>query len=195
MAAFNVSDSIGFDGRSYYCRRCGRAGYRKATQVRGHLAMCPGTMMRKGVSPTTSYNWLPSGNGAGLQNLGANYLQPVTGASGGDLGGSQLQPLEVVVGPSYEQLDRRISAMENEYQHLLQQRNQPAESWFNKNMALILLGGIILIALFSSMTQSCQCPTGESRTRRGPDMAKLSERVINKAADVAITKGFGRVFS
>lgn len=52
MRAFNVSDNIGFDGETYYCRRCGKDGYARATQVRGHLALCPGTLARKGV-PTS----------------------------------------------------------------------------------------------------------------------------------------------
>ena len=205
--AFNVSENIGFDGYSYYCRRCGKAGYQKPTQVRGHLAMCRGTLLRKGMPPTTSYNQLPTGNGAGLQNPGANYLQPVRPAYGGNLGGGQLQAVEAVVGPGdyhlvdqVNQLNHRVGLMENEYNHILQERNQPKqESWLTKNMAWIVLGGIMLIALFSAFGQNgCPVPAGgagASPKRSGPDINKLSERIINKAADTAITKGFGRMFS
>lgn len=201
---FNVSENIGFDGYSYYCRRCGKAGYQRATQVRGHLAMCPGTLSRKGILPTTTYNQLPTGNGAALQHREANQLQPLRAASGGDAGGSQLlQPL-AVVGPvdnhlagNYQELDRRVAAIENEYAHLLYQRNRPQQSWPSKNIAWIVLAGIMLIGLLSGMGQSCECPAPGSPPKRssGPRMTKLSERVMNKAADVAITKSLGRIFS
>jgi hypothetical protein len=204
--SFNVSENIGFDGYSYYCRRCGKAGYDKPSRVRGHLAMCPGTLIRKGASPTTSCNQLPTGNHAGLRDRGANQLQVVRGASFGDLPEGQLQPVEVVAGRGsyqlddhYQQLDGRIAALENEYNHFLMERNRPSsESWVSRNMAWIVLGGILLVALLTSFNQQCPVSVGaagSSPKRSGPDMSKLTERLVNKAADTAITKGFGRLFS
>lgn len=198
--AFNVSDSIGFDGYSYFCRRCGKAGYSRATQVRGHLGMCPGTLIRKGVSPTTSCNQLPTGRGAVLQQPLANQLQPVREASYGGLSGSQLlqQPVVVdqVAGGYNYQLDRRVSRLENEYLHSLQQVNAPNLSiggWIQQNIGLVILGVFVLIAAFSG--RSCPpCQNGANRSS-GPDMNKLTERILNKATDTAITKSFGRLFS
>lgn len=39
--AYHVSDHIGFDGKHYYCLHCGRSGYERMTQARGHLGQCP----------------------------------------------------------------------------------------------------------------------------------------------------------
>lgn len=36
-----ISDNIGWDKGSFFCRHCGRKGYKKMAQVKGHLALCP----------------------------------------------------------------------------------------------------------------------------------------------------------
>ena len=197
MGAFDVSENIAFDGSSYYCKRCGKAGYLRATQVRGHLAMCPGTLARKGIAPTTS----------------SNQLQPVATGIDGGLTSSQLPVVEVVVepgnnqpvGPSgnsqllgyMQQIDRRVATMENEYNHVVRQTNlPPQENWLTKNLALVILGGILLFSLLSSMSRSQQCPSGSSEnSSSGPNFKKLTERVVNKVADTAITKSIGKVFA
>jgi len=199
MGAFDVSQNIAFDGSSYYCKRCGKAGYLRATQVRGHLAMCPGTLARKGIAPTTS----------------SNQLQPVATGIDGGLTSSQLPVVEVVVepgnnqpvGPSgnsqllgyMQQIDRRVATMENEYSHVVQQTNQPqGKSWIEKNLALVVLGGMMLLWMLSSMGRSQQCVAGSSEPNNsssGPNFKRLSERVLNKAADTVITKGVGKMFA
>lgn len=35
-----VDKFVGFDGQSYFCRSCGRAGFKSVAAVRGHLAFC-----------------------------------------------------------------------------------------------------------------------------------------------------------
>jgi len=199
--AFNVSDNIGFDGNSYYCRRCGKAGYWKATQVRGHLAMCPGTLARKGVSPTTSCNQLPSGNGAGLQESPANQLQPVRGASGGGLGGSQLLQPVVVDGPvanplagGYQELERRVGVMENHYNHFLMDRNQPEyqsvkQDFFTQYKGVIIVGALILLAMLLS-NKGCSEPS----TGKGVNVGDIGGRALSKLVDTGITKGVASLF-
>jgi len=36
-----LNDYAGHDGNSYFCRRCGKAGFSSIMQVRGHLSACP----------------------------------------------------------------------------------------------------------------------------------------------------------
>jgi hypothetical protein len=204
---FNVSENIGFDGYSYFCRRCGKAGYSKPTQVRGHLAMCEGTLIRKGLPPTTGYNQLATGNHAGLRDRGANQLQPVRAASFGALDGGQLQPVEVVVGGGNYQLDNqfqqlagRISALENEYRHSLMEMNRPkAESWVSKNIAWLVLGGILLLVLLSGgLGQVCQSPTGVSGSQPvrsgGSPFSSLGPKLVGTAVQRAMSKSIDRMF-
>jgi len=190
--AFNVSDNIGFDGQTYHCRRCGKAGYQRPTQVRGHLAMCPGTLARKGIALTAP---------ATTQN----QLQPVASGYNQSLSGGQLLPVPVVATPQsnqlvgrIDQLDNRLARMENEYNHVVQQVNPVLQekSWIERNLMLVVLGGILLYSFLSSMSRSQQCVSGSSEnSSSGPNFKKLSERVVNKAADIAISKGIGKMFA
>jgi len=154
--AFDVSDNIGFDGSTFFCKRCGKAGYERATQVRGHLAMCPGTLMRKGGAPTTS----------------RNQLQPLASGYDGGLAGGQPVEAAVVAGPvsnqldsRYEELAGRVATMENHYTHVMESINPPQhqsaqQDFFTQYKGLIIVGAIILFAIIMS-NQSGQCQAEE----------------------------------
>lgn len=191
--AFDVSVNIGFDGASYFCKRCGKAGYGKPTQVRGHLAMCPGTLMRKGVEPTSSSNQ--------LQPLASDY-------NGGLSGGQLLQPLAVVepvanpvanppVG-GYEQLISRldtvvseVATMKNHYNHVMGQINQPQyqsakQDFFGQYKGLIIVGAIIFFALIlSQQSGKCEGLVGDKSSRA----ANIGDKALNKLVDVGVSKG------
>lgn len=197
MNSFNVSDNIGFDGYSYYCRRCGKAGYQKATGVRGHLALCEGTLIRKGI-PTTSCNQLPSGNGAGLQNPVANRLQPVRYPYDGGLGGDQLQPVAPVVGPgNYQQLSaiqqeqailrQQVNQLKNEYSHMLVQGNQPARQDDKSRWMVPLLVGLVVVILISQ--QKCDC----SNVKSSGSSSSIASRAAGRLVDKSIDKAFGMI--
>lgn len=180
--AFDVSANIGFDGATYFCKRCGKAGYERPTQVRGHLAMCPGTLMRKGVEPTSS----------------CNYSQPlVTGYNAG-LSGGQLVEEVVVAGPlsnpvdsRYEELAGRIATMENHYNHVMQSVNQPEyqpaqQDFFSQYKSLIIVGAIILFAfILSERSGKCQGLAGDKTSRAG----NIGDKALLKLVDVGVTKG------
>jgi len=202
---FNVSENIGFDGYSYYCRRCGKAGYSKPTQVRGHLGMCPGTLARKGVLPTTSCNQLPTKHSAPLQNREANQLQLVREAPDAGFTGSQLLQQPVVVGPvgsSYQDqqlagLSERVSAMENHYNHILQERNMPqtTQDWFNKNKSIIIIAGIILVAVWMMNQSRPACSTSETSSVKKSTFGNVGEKAVYRLIDKGISKSVDRLFS
>ncbi len=213
MDAFNVSDNIAFDGHSYYCRRCGKAGYAKATSVRSHLALCPGTLLRKGIEPTTACN---NNN---------RLLQPLNGAVDGGLGGGQQQPLVAVVEPlvggfsggqqqplvrepvnnallgRYEELDRRVALIENEYQHQLRRDNPPAPGLLsisqsiNKNWVIILVvGAMVLWAMSQSYNARCNAVGNGGADLKGSKVSQLGEKAVGKFTDRMVTKAADSLF-
>lgn len=190
--AFDVSANIGFDGSTYFCKRCGKAGYARATQVRGHLAMCPGTLMRKAAASTTSYN----------------HLQPLATGDNAGLGGSQLLQPVVVADPvanpvanplaadtRYHELAGRVAMIENHYNHVMQSMNQPQyqpkQDFFSQYKGVIIVGAIILFAIMLSK-QSGQCQPGS--TGKSVDMGALGAKALSKVVDVGITKGVASLF-
>ena len=191
MNAFNVSDNIGFDGNSYYCRRCGKAGYERPTQVRGHLSLCRGTLARKGIPPTST------------STSTYKYLQPLSGAVDGALGDGQqvLQPLEVgpvdsVLVAKYESLDRRMSAMENEYNHVLVRNNPPINNndWFGQNKGLVIMVVIVAFIFWTMNQSSCPSNCGESNKTGRSRVSSLGEKAAAKLIDRGITKSVDKLF-
>lgn len=180
--AYDVSVNIGFDGSTFFCKRCGKAGYERATQVRGHLAMCPGTLMRKGVAPTSS----------------SNQFQPVVSGNNGGLGGGQPVVEEVVVGPvgnsvdsRYAELAGRVATMENHYTHVMESVNppqhQPAQQdFFTQYKGLIIVGAIILFAfMLSERSGKCQV-LADGKVSRA---SNIGDKALSKLVDVGVTKG------
>jgi len=189
--AFDVSKNIGFDGSTYFCKRCGKAGYGKATQVRGHLAMCPGTLMRKGVEPT--------GSSKQLQLLASGY--------NGTLSGGQPVVAAVVDNPvnelvdnqlavKYSQLEERMIKVENHYTHVMGQINQPAQyqpaqkSFFDQHKVVIIIGVLVFVM---TMLEREAGKCGETENK-GTMMGSLGTKAMSKLVDTGITKGVAALF-
>jgi hypothetical protein len=199
--AFDVSANIGFDGSTYFCKRCGKAGYGKATQVRGHLAMCPGTLMRKGVEPTTA----------------CNHLQPLATEYNGGLSGGQPVVVAAVVDPvanppvgGYEQLASQVATMagefttmagevatmRNHYNHMMGQVNQPqyqpvGQDFFSQYKGIIIVGAIIFFALMlSERSGNCQGASDGKSTSAN----NIGTKALTKLVDTGITKGIASLF-
>lgn len=195
-----ISDSIGHDGNSFFCRRCFKAGYRLLAAVKGHLAMCPGTAIQKGALPA-SCSQLPTGQGVGLGDLG----QPAAAASRSWVGGAlfqgsgelasyqqehqqlgQLQPASnyqqlAAIQQEQETQRQRINRLMNEYSHMVYATNAPSGGIDKK---WILVGAFVLVLLFLSTARNCPpCESGMGRSSRS---SNLKDRVIGKASDKAI---------
>lgn len=209
MQARMISESIGWeDGKGFFCRRCGKAGYARMAQVKGHLAMCPGTAIRKGAIPRSQ----PPVQLAG--QLAATSWQPVGSPSNAGLTGQasyqQQQQLEPVDNqpaypnqlasqlgyPVYQDLNSRVSRLENEYQHSLIQRNSPGGIFGLDKNALILIIVVGLLIFWAVEQRGSQCPTvveGKPKASNKP-MGKLSEKVMTKFTDRVVTKAADSLF-
>lgn len=195
MNVVNISDNIAWDGQHFFCRRCGKSGYKKMSQVRGHLAMCQGKAIQKGAIPQSQ----PVGN----------QLQVVTTASKANLEGSptgwQPQLAEAVV-PSYNQLygnqlsglsglvgriEKLEKKVENEVQHLLVQNNTSANDWFstNKGVVIVVAVGVVLLVLLLRES-SCKCEAPGGRTKANGIGSTLATRAVSKVVDKSLDRIF-----
>ncbi|MDQ1252734.1 MAG: hypothetical protein QG646_1866 [Euryarchaeota archaeon] len=158
MNITKISENIGWDGTHFSCRRCGKSGYDRMAQVRGHLAMCRGKAIQKGAIPKQDSQPVATA-------LKANFKGLPTG----------WQP--VAVAPSNNQsVDDRLARLEtkvdNEIQHMLVDRNQNntingLSAWFEANKGMILLvgGSFLLVLLLRDSKCHCDCDTPQSYTR------------------------------
>ena len=168
-----ISDNIAWDGSHFTCRRCGKSGYKTMPAVKGHLSMCRGRAMQKGA----------------IQLATASYSPAVT-APINDLRNVPASQPATAPGPDNSQLDRRISALENEYTHLLEENNNPSNGdWVSRNRDMLIILAV-LIGLYLILQESrCKCAgEGSGRSRSNGIGSTLVNRAAGKAVDYGLSK-------
>ena len=173
-----ISDNIAWDGNHFSCRRCGKSGYNTMQAVKGHLSMCPGKAMQKGAIQLASQPATASHSPAGSLSVGSLQTFPA----------SQPAP---TAGPDNSQLDKRIAALENEYNHLLAENNNHISTgdWVSRNKDILIILGI-LVALYLILQESkCKCSNDSSgRSRANGLGSTLANRAMGKAVDFGLSK-------
>ena len=188
-----ISDNIGWDGSSFFCRRCGKAGYTKMAQVRGHLAMCPGRAISKGAipQPVSQPVSKPVGQPAatGLRAVATVPTATMSGLA------NQLQPVnQQQLGDRYGELDRRLGTLENEYNHLLVERNSPADDWLSRNKSTVILIAILAFGFVMMMRESQSCNgDGSGKSSKSP-LSSLGEKALGQFVNRGVSKGVDSLF-
>jgi hypothetical protein len=175
------------------------------SQVRGHLAMCPGTAIRRGAIPQGRLGQLAvatqlnSVGGVFDTNLTGQVnqhqhqqLQPVV---------SQLQPVvSQPVGPGqlnysvYEDLQQRVAQLENEYNHMLVERNSPGGFFGLGGNSLLWVVVVGLLFLFLMEQRDSQCSNAPSIGKPSRRVSNIGERVMTKLTDRFATKAADSLF-
>ena len=192
-----VCKDVGWDGQGFCCLRCGKAGFQSEAQARGHLAQCRGRAIERGVfHPPVGTVTFPAPSGCCEQVLPARGGGVPTPLFGGAPGGGETTSLQGGYATDYPGwypgVDQRLKALENEYNHLLMQRNlQPTGfsigDWFFQNKAVVIISVVALMIYLSSKKSECECPDGKAG-RRVNRASGFGEKALNKLTDRAITK-------
>jgi len=174
-----ISDNIAWDGSSFFCRRCGKAGYGSMAKVKGHLSMCAGRAIQLGAIRT------PAGASQALVTVSDKGL--------GNFSGVQATASP---GPSYEQLAQlanvndRLSRLENEYNHVLVANNTSSSDWLSSNKAILLVvGAVVLVALLLRENKSSNCGMSEKKG------STIAQTLLAKGAGKFLDKSIDKVFS
>ena len=174
-----VSVNIGMEGNSFYCRRCGKAGYPSMASVKGHLGMCKGKAIQRAGGVQLAGASHSSVGTASIARLGGISAVEPTATAGPEI---QLAPADT----NYDELSRRVAAVENEYVHLLSENNAPVNSddWVSRNKDLLIILGI-LVGLYLLLQQSkCNC---------GARANGIGSTLVNKAAGKAVDYGLNKL--
>lgn len=182
-----ISESIAHDGKHFFCLRCGKSGYTKMAQVKGHLAMCPGTAIRKGAIPPS-----PSALGSELccEQVQLAPASPSPAAGAFSMGFSDLANYQ----QQQQQLRADVNQLKNEAHHMMMSRNQPEPvgDWFGRNKGIIIIGAIVLFAVIM-MNQNRQCPS-VSGSGGGKAVGNIGEKALTKLMDRGISKAVDSIF-
>ena len=190
-----VEKFVGFDGQTYFCRLCGRAGFKSVASVRGHLGYCPS---RKGglLSPLKvagSALEVAGGAGAGAplrgqeHNIGAS-LSSLRGALrgqeysiGASLSSVQAGRVPDGMDERYwammqdvtQRLDRMEQTLYNELPHQVAVVQAQQQSFDNKWLKWVIVGYIAIWFLRKLGDDSIVKKAG----------SKIDDRVLGKAID------------
>lgn len=215
-----VCKDVGWDGKGFYCLRCGKAGYKSEAQARGHLSQCKGRAISRGVPYIETQNW-PVPVETSQQPVDQTVLPPANfgyagGLREGEKGGGRITtPTTSILGdfrskPDYvsmeyvQSLQNQINALEtrvgfndNHYNHLLMQKNQSEQyhsvnqDFFSQYKGMIIVGAIILFAIIMS-NQSGQCQAGSDG--KGTHIGNIGTKALSKLVDTGISKGVSALF-
>jgi len=191
MKITKVKEGVGFDGETYFCMRCGKAGFKSPAAVVGHLAHCQGIAHLATTILARSAPGLITTIGAGAaaqqqrSTINSETTLPAAGA--------QQQPSMINTGIAFsaeqriwaviDQFDKRISRLEqvcyNETPHLVAAQQQKPE-WKEK---LLLIGIGFFLGWFLRGEYE---PRGPGSGRTLSVVSKVGERALTKAVDKAI---------
>ena len=178
-----VCKNVGYDGQKYCCLKCGTT-FEKESQARGHLSSCPSRKFGLGFS-------------ASLQASPAPPPAPHPAFT--------LPVADVVAPPSdykrqiyaYQEqindLNDRIARMENEYVHMVAQKNSGSS---DKTVWIFVGASVLLILLVRGSSCDCDMPQKtRSRNigRRG--YGDVVPTLLVKGAGKLLDKSIERIFS
>jgi hypothetical protein len=175
-----ISENIGWDGTYFYCRRCGKSGYSKMQSIKGHLSMCPGKAIQKGAIQLANQPATASHSPVGTMSIGNVESSPAS------------QPATTAKSDN-SQILSRISALENEYNHMLVENNNPVSSsdWISRNKDMLIILGILVVLYLILQESKCKCANESSGRARANG---FSSTLANRAASKAIDYGLNEIF-
>jgi len=167
-----ISDNIAWDEKNQYsCRRCGKAGYKSPAAVKGHLGnSCRGKAVQKGIqSAAASYSPAETTQKANLRDFLAGL--PATT----DISNSQLDSI-VSMLDRVVTLDGRVGILENEYNHMVIDKNQNnttggLNGWIEANKDILIIIGVIVGLVLVFRESKCDCG---KRSSLGSDLIKTA---------------------
>lgn len=177
-----ICKGVFWDGTSYFCELCGRAGFQSEAQARGHLSQCKGRAIQQG---KPSYEPVVLPPAPSLVGGGAGASLGWSGGGGAGGGGGQNDLILVRL----DGIEQQVKRLSNEYNHMLQTYNAPANAlsqgipqWLM--IGLLVLAGFWLIQSFSSSGCANTC---ETKARSG---SNLKDRIAGKMSDKMIDFAF-----
>lgn len=163
-----LTDYAGFDGQSYFCRHCGKAGFKSLMAVRGHQSACP-AKSKQPILPQITYQ---------PQRAKIEIKNDVGGGATGSVERVSLGLADKRLAVVEDRLARIEQTLYNEVAHLQRQSNS---NWWEDKSFMLLIVGVIAVGLFLQFGKKDQV---------GKFVSKAGDKVLNKAFDKALGKLF-----
>jgi hypothetical protein len=155
MKGVNMADRyVGYDGKSYFCKRCGRAGFASIAAVRGHLGLCK--------ARAKTYDL-----GAFAVPVGGLQQHPIEGGAGAAAGAAapRLNDDALVEQIADRVVEKMRPMLMNEVPHTIATR----DTWWP--YIAIIVSGFALYALLSRDVEHTRLREGFSTVKQGLTLA------------------------
>ncbi len=185
MKIERICKNVGWDGESYFCMRCGKAGYSTKEQAMGHLAKCKvRDIIAKLPSQPASHLASQPPSQPATYNLAELPTKLPSDTS-------VIERLLAMQGQQIAEIKQEQGKLSNEATHLmaLNQVNEgsgflgiTAKGW------LIIVGVAIVAFVFGRETKHCDCSVGDYPYKRSRNIGSgfgtaMASRIAGKFID------------
>lgn len=184
METKRICKNVSWDGESFFCMRCFKAGFKTKAQAVGHQAQCPANEINLGSPPptTTSTTTTPPYS---------TILPPLSTSSPPQDTERQF----IIFGQLLAEIKQDQAKLANETTHALAVKNQNPFS--NVDWGKVIAWGIgiaVISFLIGRETKVCYC--GVETPRSGlPRGKSLGNSVASKVTDKAINYGLNKLLN
>ena len=173
-----ICKNVGHDGESYFCMRCGKAGYSTKEQAMGHLAKCKARETAT-VLPSQPASQLASQPASNLANLPAQLPTILP------LGTSAIERQLMVFGQQLSEIKQEQSKLSNETTHMVAMNNQ--DFFSGKGLLILVVIGVVAYLLGR---ENCSCDYSVGGTVRRTKSNGFGSAMAGKIAGKFIDKVF-----
>jgi hypothetical protein len=173
-----VCKNVGWDGESFFCMRCGKAGFNTKAKAVGHQSQCQARNASLVVPPPTTTP--PPDHHHITTTLPLAGMVPPP---------SNIERQLAMFGQQIADMRQEQTKYTNEIPHLQAVQNMgflgiSKEGW-------IIIGVVALLAYSMGHSSSCRCPVNEGSSRRtGGRLSTIQDKVTDKAISYGISKMF-----
>jgi hypothetical protein len=179
-----VCKNVGWDGVSFCCLRCNKAGFTSQAQAVGHQSQCPMNNKNLGALPQQETVVVPASFGTTLpQYSGGGTTEVVVPA---ELDNKAIARMLIIQSQQIADIKK---SMTNEIPHAIAKQQMgflgiSKEGW-------IIIGVVALVAYSMGHSSSCRCPVSEGAYRRtGGRLSSIQDKVTDKAISYGISRLF-----
>lgn len=167
-----ICKNVGYDGKEFFCMRCGKAGFETKAQAVGHQSQCKVKNINLGVLPppptTTDHHQTTT-----IIPPPTTTLPPETESS--------IERQLMIFGQQLSEIRQKQDILSNETTHMVAMNNQD----FFSGKGLLILVAIGVVAYFLGRESCvCDCSNGTNRRNKGGGFgSSMGTKIFGKFID------------
>lgn len=173
-----VCKNVGYDGKDYFCMRCGKAGFETKAQAVGHQSQCKAKNINLGVLPppptTTDHHQTTT------------IIPPSTTTLPPPKTESTIERQLMIVGQQISEIKQKQDILSNETTHMVAMNNQ-SSIFDSKGLLMLIAIGVVAYLLGR---ENCSCDCSVSGTTRKTKSSGIGSAMGTKIFGKFIDKVF-----